>query len=299
MRISLIIVLCLGFTLNVAAQTKKELKLYQLLEQQKFTKLEKKARKVLSKNKSSIHANFVMSKLYLHKYNASNSDAKRKSNLSKSIRYIHKIENTEQPEFAEVLDTIHLLLVVNAQDSSLKRSINNQYRNWLLVYYNEQLAPVFLAESGSSGLVVLDSNSIRDSLRFAMLKTAQKLKGVRYKYAGTSPQKGFDCSGFTQYVYQQIGIEIPHNAQMQSDLTGNHLKLENLKPGDLIFFGSWNGNKQRTVHAGIVFDKQGDDITVIHCVSGGVSIEGKDSSWDRYWVNRFLFGISMDNLASE
>jgi hypothetical protein len=64
-----------------------------------------------------------------------------------------------------------------------------------------------------------------------------------------------------------------------------------------VFFGSWNGNKQSTIHAGIIFDKQGDDITVIHCVSGGVSIEGKDSSWDRYWIDRVLFGISLDQLA--
>lgn len=299
MRIRVILVLCLSFGLTATAQTKKELKLYKLLKQENFIKLEKKAKKILSKDRKNAHANYVMAEFYLNKYHHSSTDGSKKSSISKSIRYINKVDKNELTEFAMLMDTIHVILRKNAQDSAMKRTINDQYREWLFVYFDERIAPVYVLNENLTNVVVLDSNRISDSLRYAMLKQAQKLKGVRYKYAGTTPSGGFDCSGFTQYVYKQVGIEIPHNAQLQSDLTPKQTSLKNLKPGDLVFFGSWSGNKQRTVHAGIIFDKQGDDITVIHCVSGGVSIEGKGSSWELYWADKVLFGISLDQLATK
>jgi len=298
MKTSLVILVCLSFVLNVTSQTRKELKLYQLLEQQNFPKLQKKAKKILSKDRKNVHANYTMSAYYLQKYRTDKTEGNKKSSISKSIRYISKVDLNEDPKFQAIMDSIYPILKLNAQDSQIRKNINDQYRNWLLVYFNETVAPVHFTETKATNVVVLDSIRISDSLRFAMLQLAQKLKGVKYVYAGTSPSSGFDCSGFTQYVYKQVGIEIPHNAQMQSNLSKNRTDLKKLKPGDLVFFGSWNGSKQRTIHAGIIFDKQGDDITVIHCVSGGVSIEGKNSSWDRYWINRVLFGISLDQLAS-
>jgi len=126
-----------------------------------------------------------------------------------------------------------------------------------------------------------------------MLLIAQKLEGTPYKWAGENPNSGFDCSGFTAYVYKSIGIKLPHSAQKQSELIKNRKKLEDALPGDLIFFGSRNGNKIYTQHAGIIYSTDGDNIEVVHCVSNGVNIEGKDSSWDRYWINEVLFVVDV------
>ena len=298
MKTGLLVVLCLIFSFTGLTQTRKELKLYQLLEQENYSKLQKKAKKLLQKDRQNIYANYAMSEFYLHKYSSSKSTAGRKNAISKSLKHIQKTPIESKTEFAALSKRIHKILIENAIDSSMKVSINSQYRNWLLVYFNDSVPRFKRTELITVEVAVLDSARIGDSLRYAMLKMAKRLEGVKYKYAGTSPKKGFDCSGFTQYVYKQVGIEIPHNAQLQSDLTKNRVGLNSLKPGDLVFFGSWNGSKQRTVHAGIIYDKTGENITVIHCVSGGVSIEGKDSSWDRYWIDKVLFGISMDKLAS-
>lgn len=296
MRFTFLIVILLGISTIGISQNRKESKLYDLLAQKKFSKLDKKASKILKKDKSNMHANFVLIQFHLCQYADAKSAASKKNTVSRALKRLSKLDK-KHPQYSETSEELHQIILENALDSTIKKSINEKYRGWLLTYYNDQVPPFHIAIKIDSPIII-DSLRIGDSLRFAMLSQAQRLEGVRYKYAGTSPSKGFDCSGFTQYVYQQVGIEIPHNAQMQSDLSNKRTSLKDLQPGDLVFFGSWNGDKPRTIHAGIIFNKVGNDITVIHCVSGGVSIEGKDSSWDRYWVDRVLFGISMNQLAS-
>ena len=62
---------------------------------------------------------------------------------------------------------------------------------------------------------------------------AASLSGIYYRYGGTTPA-GFDCSGFTSYVYRQVGKSIPRTAEAQRAASS---KVSNPVPGDLIFFG--------------------------------------------------------------
>ncbi|MGW5240797.1 C40 family peptidase [Monashia sp. NPDC004114] len=62
---------------------------------------------------------------------------------------------------------------------------------------------------------------------------AQSLFGIPYVYGGSSPS-GFDCSGFTSYVYRQAGISIPRTASQQQAAA---TRVSNPQPGDLVFFG--------------------------------------------------------------
>jgi cell wall-associated NlpC family hydrolase len=62
---------------------------------------------------------------------------------------------------------------------------------------------------------------------------AQSLFGVPYVYGGTTPS-GFDCSGFTSYVYRQAGISIPRTASAQQAAA---TRVSSPSPGDLVFFG--------------------------------------------------------------
>ena len=64
------------------------------------------------------------------------------------------------------------------------------------------------------------------------------LRGVPYQWAGSTPS-GFDCSGFTRYVYLQLGIELPHSSYGQWD-AGRHVSRSELLPGDLVFFDGLN-----------------------------------------------------------
>lgn len=83
------------------------------------------------------------------------------------------------------------------------------------------VAPAPAAPSGSSSAVV---------------STAYQYLGVPYVWGGTSPS-GFDCSGFTSYVYRQMGVSIPRTARQQQNF-GTKVSLSALQPGDLVFWGS-------------------------------------------------------------
>lgn len=59
--------------------------------------------------------------------------------------------------------------------------------------------------------------------------------GIPYKWGGASPSTGFDCSGFTMYVFAEIGVSLPHYAAAQFGM-GVAVEREQLEPGDLVFF---------------------------------------------------------------
>ena len=64
---------------------------------------------------------------------------------------------------------------------------------------------------------------------------ARRLLGVRYVYGGVSPRTGFDCSGFTRFVFAHFGIALPHDSFAQFGL-GRRVARSRLRPGDLVFF---------------------------------------------------------------
>lgn len=66
-----------------------------------------------------------------------------------------------------------------------------------------------------------------------LIAEAEKFIGVPYKWGGTTPN-GFDCSGFTQYVYHQLGITLPRTSQEQYKAT-ERIDASQLQAGDLVF----------------------------------------------------------------
>lgn len=68
-----------------------------------------------------------------------------------------------------------------------------------------------------------------------VLAIAAQYEGLMYQYGGTSPSTGFDCSGFTQYVFSRVGISLPRTADEQRQAV---TPVSNPQPGDLVFFGS-------------------------------------------------------------
>ncbi|MDP4133654.1 MAG: SH3 domain-containing C40 family peptidase [Bacillota bacterium] len=67
-----------------------------------------------------------------------------------------------------------------------------------------------------------------------VVEAAKKYIGTPYIYGGSTPN-GFDCSGFTQYVFRQMGAKIYRVAADQAN-NGTYVAKEDLKPGDLVFF---------------------------------------------------------------
>jgi cell wall-associated NlpC family hydrolase len=84
--------------------------------------------------------------------------------------------------------------------------------------------------------------------RLKVMRIACSLRGITYVYGGAS-RSGFDCSGFTMYVYKRVGISLSHGATDQAR-RGERVSLRHLEPGDLVFYGGSGYYGHVAIYAG-------------------------------------------------
>ncbi len=121
------------------------------------------------------------------------------------------------------------------------------------------------------------------SEREMLINFALSFKGTRYQYGGCSPD-GFDCSGFTRYVYRKIDVELPPVSSRQAN-RGAPVSLNKTRRGDLVFFGRKRG---RINHVGLVLVNRRGEFKVIHSTSSsGVRVD--DIRQSEYWQKRLRF----------
>jgi cell wall-associated NlpC family hydrolase len=112
---------------------------------------------------------------------------------------------------------------------------------------------------------------------YALAGTALALRGTPYRDGGADPT-GFDCSGFTQYVFAQYGVSLPRAVRDQFRL-GTAVKPEELAAGDLVFFATTDPDAS---HVAIAIG--GDEFVHAPSTSGVVRVERLSS---RYWAPRY------------
>ena len=140
-----------------------------------------------------------------------------------------------------------------------------------------------------SDFVDLTTAAGQSSSGSGIVSSAMQHLGTRYVYGGASPS-GFDCSGFTMYIYNQYGVSLPHTAsgQWQSGKGAKIWSVGELQPGDLVFFNDPSRNAGKACsHAGIYIGG-GEFIHASSARSGGVVISNLTSG---YYNTYFVGGL--------
>ncbi|SIT26272.1 Cell wall-associated hydrolase, NlpC family [Achromobacter sp. MFA1 R4] len=121
----------------------------------------------------------------------------------------------------------------------------------------------------------------------AMVSEALNHLGIRYRFGGSSPDTGFDCSGLVAYSAERgLGLKLPRNAA-EIARQGVAVAKNELKAGDLVFFNTMG---RRYSHVGIYL---GDD-RFVHSPSAGGVVRVENMTM-AYWSKRYNGARRLDN----
>jgi cell wall-associated NlpC family hydrolase len=142
--------------------------------------------------------------------------------------------------------------------------------------------------SGSSSRSSASANLANIPVSGDVASYAMNFVGSRYVYGGASPSRGFDCSGLTSYVYAKHGVSLPHSAagQFNTRYGASVGSMDNLKPGDLVFFAGTAGNKRGISHVGIYIG--GGRMVNAMTPRYGVQVS---NIYESYWVKHYYGAI--------
>ena len=110
-----------------------------------------------------------------------------------------------------------------------------------------------------------------------IVQASLRYQGVPYVFGGTTPN-GFDCSGFTRYVFAQAGVYLPRSADEQYEV-GRSVSYSRLQSGDLVYFTTYEAGAS---HVGIYL---GNGQFISATSSRGIAIARMDSG---YWGDRYI-----------
>lgn len=113
-----------------------------------------------------------------------------------------------------------------------------------------------------------------------VLSRAVNVLGTPYRWGGSSPSKGFDCSGLVKYAFNDATFDLPRTSNAMASGHGEKVERKDLKPGDLIFF---NIKSRRVNHVAIYL---GND-RFIHAPRRGKSVS-IDTLNKPYWEQHYV-----------
>jgi len=141
---------------------------------------------------------------------------------------------------------------------------------------------IFISGCGKKMLgpsTVLGSSS--NNLKHSVVKIARAQIGHPYKWGGSSPSDGFDCSGLVWWVYKKHGINVPRVSWQQQN-AGKAVRRSEIQAGDIVFFKIPGQGK--SLHTGIY---SGNGYSFIHSPKSGHAVR-EESMLKNYWRRYYI-----------
>jgi cell wall-associated NlpC family hydrolase len=195
------------------------------------------------------------------------------------------------PIFAPAELSNHTPIGITAAANTLLNTAKTTSNNAAMLQVVESSYAAAISSGSKSGLSGLSTvrHSPSASAVQKLLGEGLMYIGVPYRWGGTSPVTGMDCSGLVQIVFRNaVGIDLPRTALEQSG-QGNRVSVRELKPGDLVFFNTMGENIS---HVGI-FVGNGK---FLHAPSTGKLVR-IDKLYTKFWAQRYITARRVINDA--
>lgn len=125
-----------------------------------------------------------------------------------------------------------------------------------------------------------------------VVEEAMRYLGTPYRWGGKTP-KGFDCAGFTRYIYGKFEVQLPPSAGPQYRV-GQKLKVSEIRKGDLVFYGG-RGSSKSIGHVGLVTSVDKNGFYFIHsATSTGITITHSNEA---YYKKRYIGACRVSHLV--
>lgn len=165
-------------------------------------------------------------------------------NKADEIKTMTATVDTETLYVREAMNTDCKIVALVSGDESLE--VLEQQDGWAKVqvdsdqgYISLDYATVCYSLPNAESVTELKESNSLSGTRVSIVEYAKQFLGNPYVWGGTSLTKGADCSGFTMSIYSHYGVSLPHSSSAQSQM-GTRVSADEVKPGDLLFYGSGN-----------------------------------------------------------
>jgi peptidoglycan DL-endopeptidase CwlO len=157
---------------------------------------------------------------------------KSKVELASEQKQIEENKNQIQQDLEAAKGTLKDLMAQQEAELAAQRAASEETAPEIQQQSQTQASEVAKASTPS----VAAPNVTNSATANSVIATAKQYLGVPYVWGGSTPS-GFDCSGFTSYVYRSVGISLPRTSRAQQNV-GTRISLSQVQPGDLVFRGS-------------------------------------------------------------
>ena len=287
--------LALFIGINLFSQEKRLDKLEMFYDQEHYKVVLKNANKLLDNPDYdyTVVPTFYKS-LALFQMNQNPSFRRKKRNRNSLNEAVDLWEKFLREDDGAKVYNAHIHEIVDLKQDLIlwREDLRNQNEDDLVAFLNEFLNKHFnqvddIDDGPSQEIANVPTETEIDAgssskKRKELIKYSKTLLGIKYRYGGTD-KKGFDCSGFTGYVYKRFEIALPRRAVDQYQKS-NKIKLKEAKPGDLVFFSNGGGVN----HVGIIVSNKNGHPVMIHA-STSQGITETDIMSNSYWKPRLKY----------